>query len=75
MKIEAGTKHSKKAVSWLRIKATTRLQRQVSKNELKNIEVTDYIRDYEIVERYNVETRGILNYCHLAANFYKNQPK
>lgn len=30
-----------------------------------------YMPDYEIVERYNAEIRGILNYYHLAVNFSK----
>jgi group II intron reverse transcriptase/maturase len=30
-----------------------------------------YLPDYEIVERYNSEIRGILNYYFLASNFYK----
>lgn len=28
-----------------------------------------YMPDYEIIERYNAEIRGILNYYHLAANY------
>ena len=30
-----------------------------------------YMPDYEIVERYNAELRGILNYYHLAVNYNK----
>ena len=30
-----------------------------------------YLPDYEIVERYNAETRGILNYYNLVSDFYK----
>ncbi len=30
-----------------------------------------YLTDYEIVERYNAEMRGIINYYCLASNFYK----
>jgi hypothetical protein len=30
-----------------------------------------FLPDYEIVERYNSEIRGVLNYYFLAANFYK----
>lgn len=30
-----------------------------------------YLPDYEIVERYNAETRGVLNYYYLASDFYK----
>ena len=30
-----------------------------------------YLPDYEIVDRYNAETRGILNYYYLASDFYK----
>ena len=29
-----------------------------------------YLPDYEIVERYNAKTRGILNYYNLASDFY-----
>ena len=30
-----------------------------------------YLPDYEIVERYNAEIRGVLNYYYLASDFYK----